>query len=208
MEDTLICPGKYVHSLRVDYLDNTREEIEIKLKKWAEKNDSIIHKYIAFEEKGETTQKLHLQGAVWTKQSLSNSVKNKMRNWWKRPKGHISFTIAKNVKSLVAYVSKDEGAYWTTLSETQIDLFPKWDNDPITTWKKNLEKKCKQLVSETNGKYEYCEAIIDYYTKNQKAPPTRNTLYKYMLRYHPQFTSSNYLVDLGMFKEPKQYNNY
>lgn len=199
MEDKHICPGLFCYSFRVDYQDTTAEDMRKKATAWLEKFE--IDEYILYEETSKEVKKLHFQGAVWVKHKRVMKLLTKMRNWWCRPKGAISLTIAKNVKNLTAYISKDGELSLNSLSNEQLGRFPLWETDQKKVWLKKLELKAKQLVSETNDKCDYCCALINFYTKNDKAPPTRNTLYKFLLRYHPSFEAHNYLTDLGMFRE-------
>lgn len=214
MEDTHVFENHFVYSFRVDYKNAnlqilSAEQMKASMEAFVSKYD--IPHYVCFEEVADITEKTHYQGAIWMSYKPTASHLTAMRNWWRRPKGGISLTKAKKLKSLLAYVKKDfTGDMNMLVTNIGIDIinvkFGTWEIDQKKVWLEKLELKCKQLVGETNGKYEYCEAIINYYTAHQKAPPTRNTLYKYMLRYHPEFNASAYLVDLGMFKTPYQPN--
>jgi hypothetical protein len=206
MEDTHIIPGYIAYSFRVDHQKETEEEMMESLIKFILKYD--VKKYIGYTEIAAKTKKLHIQACIWFETRLTENKKTAMRNFWQRPKGGISLAKAKNMKSLVAYVTKDDGKHIKNLTEEEFNRIPSWETDPKKVWMDKLEIKCKALVSETNGKIEYVHEIINYYTKNHKAPPTRNTLYKYLLRYHPDFGAEDYVHDLGMFREKKHiYNN-
>jgi len=212
MEDTHVFEDHFVYSFRVDYKTAnlelmTSEQMKEAMETFVSKYD--IPHYVCFEETADITQKTHYQGAIWLSHKATAKKLTAMRNWWGRQKGGISLTKAKKLKSLLAYVKKDfTGDMNMLVTNIGIDIinikFGTWEIDQKKVWLEKLEIKCQQLVGETNGKYQYCEAIIDFYTANSKAPPTRNTLYKYMLRYHPEFNASDYLVDLGMFKTPYQ----
>lgn len=208
MEDTHIIKGKFIYSFRVDYDGDTPEYMLARLKEWIEHFD--IAEYAIFSEISKKVKKLHYQGAVWTDTPRAKADLTKMRNWWGRSKGGISLAQAKNLKSLTAYVAKDGELTHNSLTKAQLALFPTWVTDLRKVWLKQLEQKAEQLVAETNGKYEYVHALINFYTKMKKAPPTRNTLYKFLLRYHPEFEASDYVNDLGMFREKvnKYESNY
>ncbi len=206
MEDKHIVKGQFCYSFRVDFCDTTTLEMRKKLMEWTEKFE--VSEYAVFEETSTQVKKLHYQGAVWFTTRRVSKLLTKMRNWWCRPKGGISLVIAKNVKSLTAYIAKDGVMTACSLTTAQLGLFSTWETDQKKVWLKTLELKAKQLVSETNDKCDYCRALIDFYTEMKKAPPTRNTLYKFLLRYHPQFEAQDYLHDLGMFREKTNYSNY
>ena len=226
MEDINTKKGCFMYSLRVDYMTETREQMIEKLHNWIEARKPAY--WCVCEERGAETGKLHLQGAVWYPSLISGGNKSACRNWWQRTKGHISFTNARDVESLKAYVTKDyskiketnkqglhekyipsENLMITNLTDEDLETFKKWEKDMKKVWLEKLEKKCKSIINEMDSLTpgQYVEAIVDYYTENKKAPPTRNTLYKFMLRYHPGFTAKDYIRDLGMFKT-EQYNTY
>lgn len=199
MEDTHIIKGYFVYSFRVDFNDTPEAEMLTKLQEWIEKFE--VSEYAIFTETSTIVKKLHYQGALWFSTRRVSKLLTKMRNWWGRSKGGISLTIAKNVKNLTAYIAKDGELTHNSLSKHQLNMFPTWETDLKKVWLKQLEQEAKQLVCTTNGKYEYCHALINFYTEMKKAPPTRNTLYKFLLRYHPHFEAPDYLNDLGMFRE-------
>lgn len=209
MEDKQIFKDHYVYSFRVDFLLNNIDQMQQDMKKFVDKYE--IPHYVCFQEEGNVTKKLHFQGALWFPYRLTTSAMMTMRNWWLRPKGGISFTKAKKLKSLLAYIKKDFNPYddscqlFTNIEMEIINQkFATWETDQKKVWLEKLEDKCKELADTTHSKENYVDRIIDYYTANAKAPPTRNTLYKFLLRYHPEFSAANYRHDLGMFKN----NNY
>ncbi len=124
-----------------------------------------------------------------------------MRQWWKRPKGGISLTKCKNLTSLVSYVSKDGNRPDTNLTLEQLALIPKWI---VYDWNYLLAKRLPELVKETNDQHGFCLAIVDFYTLNKRAPPNRACLFKHLLKYHPGFTSMDYISIQNIFPQ----NNY
>ncbi|GAC77819.1 replication protein, partial [uncultured marine virus] len=168
MEDNHIVKGQFCYSFRVDFNDTTSSSMRTRLTEWLEKFE--VSEYAIFSETSTKVKKLHYQGAVWFATRRVSKLLTKMRNWWGRQKGGISLVIAKNVKSLTAYIAKDGEMTASSLSQEQINLFPTWETDQKKVWLKQLELKAKQLVSETNGKCDYCHALINFYTEMKKAP--------------------------------------
>jgi len=207
MEDDTIVKKHYAYSFRVDYVHDCSKVMLTKLDEWLGKS-KVVHCLI-FTEIAEKTKKLHYQGIVWFKQKPTGKNLTKYRNWWCRPQGSISLVSAKKIISLSSYVAKDKEIIKTSLSPAQMALIPEWKLDQKKVWKDQVEEKAKQLVSETNGKYDYVNALVDYYIVSGKAPPTRNTIYKFLLRNHPDFDAADYIHDLGMFRQKvPQYSNY
>ncbi|GAC77861.1 replication protein, partial [uncultured marine virus] len=133
MEDKNIIPGTYAYSLRVDAKTGEYSKLTFvqqlleEFKQFYDRNDTLIH-YFIYIEQSTVVKKIHIQGILWTHAKLTPNELTKMRQWWKRPAGHISFCSARRVKSLAAYCSKDAGERSTNLSEDQIALIPKWLN--------------------------------------------------------------------------------
>lgn len=212
MEDKQIFKDHYVYSFRVDFLDNNNDQMQQNMKKFVDKYE--IPHYVCFQEEAKVTKKIHYQGALWFPYRVTTKGMMTMRNWWARPKGGISITKAKKLKSLLAYIKKDFNPQynpnnWLLFTNIDMDIinnqFGTWELDQKKVWLEKLEDKCKELAGTCYSKEHYVDSIIDFYTANAKAPPTRNTLYKFLLRYHPEFSAANYRKDLGMFKE---YHNY
>ncbi len=205
MEDTAIIPKHYAYSFRVDaqmleyskktFIQSLLEEFQ----KFYDRFDAINHYYIYIEQ-STVVKKTHIQGIVWAAKKQTPNELTKMRQWWKRPSGHISLCSAKKVKSLAAYCSKDKGERATNLSESQLLLIPTWVNEKLK-WTTKLKLFLVQQVSETNGVRDYAHELIKYYIDNGKAPPNRATIYKHLLRHHPQFDATDYCLQINLFKE-------
>ncbi|GAC77877.1 replication protein [uncultured marine virus] len=205
MEDTAIILNHYAYSLRVDaqMLEYTEKSLLQSLldefQKFYDRFDAINHYYIYIEQ-STVVKKTHIQGIVWTKNKLTANELTKARQWWKRPSGHISFTSAKKVKSLAAYCSKDAGERATNLSEDQLKKIPMWLNEK-QLWATKLKLFLVQKVAETNGVKDYAHAVIKYYIDMKKSPPNRATIYKHLLRHHPDFDATDYCLQINLFKE-------
>lgn len=208
MEDTTIVKGFYCYSFRVDYVAEGALTMIKRLREWLKKY-SVPH-YACVEEVADKTKKLHFQSIIWLKTKINEKVKTAMRNWWGREKGHISFTKAKKPKNLLSYINKtipdtQEGQSLktliiTNLTKEQLALAPKWIVDLKKVWKDELEIEAKSLATQDLGIQDYCCRLIDYYNLNNKTPPMRTTLYKFLLRYHHDFSSKDYFNEMGMFR--------
>ena len=103
MEDTLVKVGMFAYLLRVDISDNTV------VGKWLKHYKAPYYLYgMEVSPKG----KPHCQCIVWFSKKVNSA---KLRNWFKGKtlKTHqpYSFTVAKNVESLIKYCSKDGDVY-------------------------------------------------------------------------------------------------
>ena len=198
MEDTFICLGKWAYSFRID-----KSEVDLMNEvQWILNKTS---KYLLREEKGDKTNKVHLQGILWFPKKLCTKDTIKYRNHFRREKGGISFISAKKVKSLSAYCNKSEGELITNLTTFEISQIPKWLNQK-DIWKIELEKfltTISKRYNEPTQQQDFVITIIEYYIQHEKAPPNRNTLYKQLLKYYKFYTYTNYISDINLFS-----NNY
>lgn len=205
MQDSIIVPKHFAYSLRVDAkpqeynkFDKCKQLLK-EFKQFQERFTEINQHYIYIEQSA-VVDKTHIQGIVWTNKQLRHKDMSAMRAWWKRPAGHISFCSAKKIKSLASYCSKDLGECTTSLSETQLNKIPKWINAKAD-WKTKLQLFLTNEVSCTNGYKDYACEIIKFYITNSKAPPNRATIYKHLLRNHPDFDANDYARQINLFKE-------
>jgi len=53
-------------------------------------------------------------------------------------------------------------------------------------WTTKLKLFLQETVSSTKGVKDYAHEVIKYYIEHGKAPPNRATIYKHLLRYHPE----------------------
>lgn len=205
MEDKAIIPDHFAYSLRVDanmkeYNENSfLQSLLDEFQKFYDRFEPINHYYIYIEQ-STIVKKTHIQGIVWTKDKLSPNDLTKMRQWWKRPAGHISFCSAKKIKSLAAYCSKDDGERCTNLSQDQLKRIPLWVNEKLK-WTTKLKLFLQETVSSTNGVKDYAHECIVYYITHGKAPPNRATIYKHLLRHHPDFDATDYARQINLFKD-------
>lgn len=205
MQDSIIVPKHYAYSIRVDAKTQEYNSISKckqllkEFKQFQERFKAINQHYIYIEQSA-VVDKTHIQGIVWTIKPLKHKDMSSMRQWWKRPAGHISFCNAKKITSLASYCSKDLGECSTTLTESQLSLIPKWINSKAD-WKTKLKLFLTQEVASTNGYKDYACEIIRFYNTNSKAPPNRATIYKHLLRHHPDFDANDYARQINLFKE-------
>lgn len=205
MQDSIIVPNHYAYSLRVDAKTQEYNSISKckqllkEFKQFQERFSTIKHHFIYIEQSA-VVDKTHIQGILWTINQLKHKDMSAMRQWWKRPSGHISFVNAKKIKSLASYCSKDLGERSTSLSDHQLNLIPKWINAKAD-WKTKLQLFLTNEVACTNGFKDYACEIIKFYITNSKAPPNRATIYKHLLRNHPDFDANDYARQINLFKE-------
>ncbi len=211
MEDTLIVPTYFAYSIRVDKKTNLDYIASNKkyslLEEFKTFYDRLCPKsrYLCYIEQSTVVKKEHIQGIIWTPQQLLPKELTAHRQWWKRPSGGISLCSAKKVKNLASYVAKDKGENITNLSSEQLQLVPEW-KPHAKQWKHKLNKKLKELVSETNGLNDYTWSVVKFYLSNSKAPPNRATLYKHLLNNHPQFTPMDYISAINLFPQSNYQN--
>lgn len=205
MQDTKIIPNWHAYSLRVDqqpeeYGKNNSELLIQEYKKFLAKYSPIVGeiKYLCYIEQSKVVHKIHIQSIIWVKDKLPQKKMVGMRQWFRRPQGAISFTSAKNVKSLAAYCSKDNGYHITNLDQEQQDRLTTWENYQLA-WDKLLRKWLKESVSCYQTMSEYTCNMIDFYVKNQRAPPQRSVIYRNLLKYHPHFDSQKYMEHMNIF---------
>ena len=115
MEDAIIVKDFFAYSLRVDAKPRTYNDPPdnvLLLKEFQRFYDRLCPKsrYLVYIEQSKVVKKTHIQGILWFPKKLSNAETAANRAWWKRPKGGISFTNAKKIKSLSSYVGKDKGS--------------------------------------------------------------------------------------------------
>ncbi len=193
MEDTVICPGLYAYSFRIDRdQEQLFQEVE-----WLIPQTT---KYLMRREFGDETNKEHLQCILWFKNKLATKEILRIRNHFRREKGKISFISAKKVKSLAAYCNKSEGDLQTNLTTLEFSRIEKWKNlDDV--WKDELHQFLRQLstIYYCSDYGAFCNKIVIFYLENGKSPPNRNTLYKHLLNYHENYNSEQYLQDISLF---------
>lgn len=209
MEDSIIVKDFYAYSLRVDAKPRTYNDPSdniLLLKEFQRFYDRLCPKsrYLVYIEQSKVVKKTHIQGILWLPSKQSTTETAASRAWWKRPKGGISFTSAKKIKSLCSYVGKDKGSNITNLNPEQLSRITEW-KDHKELWTVKLDKQLQLLVSETNGVFDYAHSVIEFYIANSKAPPNRATLYKHLLRHHPQFTTDDYCSCINLFPQKQNY---
>ncbi len=203
MEDTIIKPGLYAYSFRVD-VDNTSDMSQVMsfLKKYNVKN------YIIGAETS-TLGKPHFQCILWFAEKINTT---KLRNWWKgktaKTKQPVSLTSAKKIRSLGKYTTKEKN-FITNLTQEEIQLIGEWSPKvKQAEWSALLDehaKKFRQECDEIDAYYQaaydtdyrhselmaFLSFMLDFYKKNQKRP-SRATL-QYLAWKHGHM-SNNFLI--------------
>ena len=126
-------------------------------------------------------------------------------------KNSISFTDAKKIVNLSAYVMKDADEHYkemeliSSLSDEKREMIPQWltKNAMKLKFDKGLEEAIENeiIVQDDYGRYPNMvtavKSIIEYYLKANHAPPTKMKLFKLLLMYHPEYTIDDYLQAIG-----------
>lgn len=188
MEDTVIKPGLYAYSFRVDLeLDTGLTRIMEFIKKY-----DVKHYIVGAEISN--LGKQHFQSILWFDQKINSA---KLRNWWTgktlATKQPVSLTSAKKIKNLGKYTMKDKN-YITNLSKEEISLIGKWSpRVKAADWSRILDEHAKKFDSSNvemytkpteYGQYAYntdapliafLAYMLDFYKANDKRP-SRATL--------------------------------
>ncbi len=161
-------------------------------------------------------------------QKEKNKLKAKYFRENRDSKNSISFTDAKKIVNLSSYVFKDQQHYqdlikdnqeqnmqghltnhtfMTTLTYQQVSLIPKWltKEKMKAQWKKELEEHILFTISEDIYGHRpsiitTAQSIVTFHIQQDHPPPSRMMLYKLLLRYHPSYTTDNYLTDIGFIQ--------
>lgn len=185
-----------------------------------------VEKYFISHEIGEKTKKLHYQGIIFVKKELKDNCRNKIRYYFKtripsKNKQPVSITAARDPIGMIAYVCKSVSlSAWltdhlsctwpncpppigqtghsviTNYSYEEIKCIPEW-NDTTKQYNFAIAKILKDLTPDNK---EFCKKIIRCYIRYEKSPPTKQMLYKYLLK-SKRMSTSQYLIEIGMFGE-------
>lgn len=199
---------EHVYSFRVDKNEDQTEnefkkEVQTRIEQW--QDNGIVINYLIGWEYAEITQKFHAQGALQIDHELTAKERCKYRNIWKRKSGQISLVKAKK-KSIWSYCKKD-GDIWTTFNETQLNKIEAWI--PKKEYKKTENKKKMDIIDEQIQNVEahikedyryYAESIVKIGMNNGKLF-NKNQIYKYLLKYCPNFTEREYMHHIGLFRD-------
>ena len=203
MIDNNISKGNWAYQFRVDIL-TTLEEYQEQLGKMLTEQE--FADWICCLEKGEKTNKLHYQCILWHKdkfhtnkmQALKSKYFRKNRN----QRNAISFTDAKKIVNLSSYVMKDnekENEVISSLTIEQREKIPKWLTKEAmkNKWKNEVEEYmeliCREPVCDTI--YNTMKHLIKYYLHHDHAPPNKHTVYKLLLKHHPEYNIMRYIND-------------
>lgn len=184
MEDTKLFNEKlFVYQHRIDAPHNCGEEIVKHCKEHPE------CKYYLFGKEKKNDGSDHYQGILFlTRKMVTNkehmSWRNvKTRKWVYQHRNAVSFTKAKNVKSLAKYCNNKEGhGVITNLTATQLTKIGEWENDIKAQQKNDREQRDQRLRELMKDKvhqyYSYVEAYQDLaecaYVAYERLPPMRS----------------------------------
>ena len=215
MKDNIIFPGLYAFQFRVDFIKKRDSANYVRIDSYDEityeyyydrvkkflKNFSQYHIYI---EKGEKSQKIHLQGILWshikytTKVFVSLKAKYFIRN--RKIKNSCSITDANKILELSAYCSKGaiDNLKFSTLSADQISLIPKWKKSyTAAQWKQMVREKIDEIKGQSANNF--VVSICEFYWENERRQPTRAQLIYYLGLYHEEYSAQDYINTLGLF---------
>lgn len=211
MLDLTISPNNHAYQFRVDILNpDTSGNYAIQLCKMLTEEE--FQDWICSYEIAPVSNKKHYQCILWHKKLLSQKERNRLKaKYFRRNRdtnNSISFTCAKKITNLSSYVMKDcsQNEIITTLSLEKREKIPKWltKNAIKSKWLKEVEDEILLICSlDVYGHYptiyETVRKIIKFYIENDHPPPSRMTILKYLLKYHPNYSISNYIDDTYIF---------
>lgn len=221
MKDNIIFPGLYAFQFRLDFIKKRDSADYVRIDSYDEttyeyyyervrkflKNFSQYHIYI---EKGEKSQKIHLQGILWShikytqKVFVSLKAKYFLRN--RKIKNSCSITDANKILELSAYCSKGaiDNLKFSTLSAEQISLIPKWKKSySASQWKQMVREKIESIKH--YPKTTFLVKLIDYYWENERRQPTRAQLIFYLGLYHEEYSAMDYINTLRLWDSGTSY---
>jgi len=212
MLDQTISKNNHAYQFRVDVLTDI-SDYKIKIAEMLTQEE--FSDWICCLEIGDKSKKLHYQCIIWNKKLLSTKQRNTIKAKYFRinrdSKNSISFTDAKKIYNLASYVLKEnnlenESHIITTLSPERRNLIPKWlsKNAIKSKWKQDLEDEILLIVSlDCFGRYpsiyDTVSKIITFYIEQEHPPPNRQMLYKHLLKYHPEYTITDYINSINIF---------
>lgn len=212
-KDEIVVPGYYAYLLRIDYLDNTQEDIIKMLDKFIDNEN--IEAFHIYEEISKKVKKLHIQAIVWSDRiytpTMCQTVKRKYfkKIINKKPRG-VAFTDARKPQNLAAYSAKDQEEIMSSLSEEELGRIPRWKNIKEykdREFKDNLKKWFKE-----NSHLPLRKFMVDLtqlHWDNNRAQPARHTMIKYLGIHHPDYSAETYIESLGIipFHIQNAYND-
>jgi hypothetical protein len=209
-KDEIVVPGYYAYLLRVDYLDNSQEEIIKMLDKFIE--DENIEAFHIYEEVATKTKKLHIQAIVWSDRIYTPKMSQQVKRTYfkkiynKKPRG-IAFTDARKPQNLASYSMKDQEEIMSSLSQEELDRIPRWKNIKEykdKEFKDNLKIKMKEMKD-----YDITSFMMEVtriHWENERAQPARHTMIKYLGIYNKNYTVEDYVDSLGITHKQEKYN--
>ena len=195
------------YQLRVDgpTTSDTIKCMEEFLKNWE------VQKYLIAHEIGKKTKKLHFQGIIFSKKELKDNCRNKIRYYFKTrmPKTNarqpVSITKARDVPNLESYCKKTENIILTNYTAKELSDIPEWKD--IDRHKDAVWKYIREDSKEHNNS-KFCRKLVKIYIEHDKQPPTKNMLYKYLLK-TKRISAREYLGEIGIrFCEYAEENEY
>lgn len=212
MLDNTISPGNYAYQFRVDILTTTNE-YQNKICNMLTEEE--FADWVCSYEIGAETGKPHYQCILWSSNPLSQKERNRIKAKYFRKnrdsKNSISFTDAKKISNLTAYVMKDASQHSQemelicSLSPEKREKIPEWltKNGLRQKFEKELETELVEniIVQDSYGRYpsmlSTAKSIVEYYLKEDHAPPGRAKLFKLLLKHHPEYLIEDYLTSIS-----------
>ena len=200
--DEIVVPGFYAYLLRIDYLDNSQEEIISMLEHFIE--EEKIEAFHCFEEVSKIVKKLHIQAIVWSDKIYTPTMcQAAKRKYFKKiydvRTSAVAFTDAKKPQNLASYSQKDNTMIMTNLSDEDITKIPIWKN--IKSYKdKEFKDNLKKWFKDNSSLplQEFMIRLTKYHWDNGRAQPARHTMIKYLGIHHPHYSAAMYVSSLGI----------
>lgn len=166
-----------------------------------------VERFLISHEIGEKTKKPHYQGIIYTKKELKDNCRNKIRYYFKtrikaKTRQPVSITKAKNIQSLEAYCMKTGNIRLTNYTKGELSDIPEWQD------KDNFKRQIIKLLEDSKPtNVAFARRIVRTYINNDKQPPSKQMIYKYLLK-SKRMSTAQYLREIGMFGEWSTAHDY
>jgi hypothetical protein len=209
-KDMTVVPGYYAYLLRVDYLDQTQEQIIKMLEYFIDEEE--IYAYHIFEEVAKVTKKIHIQSIVWSDKNYNPTERQRCKRTYfkevyEQGSSHVAFTNAKKPQNLASYSAKDMEMIQSNLTEEELKRIPEWQDTKEyrdKQWQNEKEKKYKSLAKLPIR--EFMIEITKFHWNNKRQQPARNQMIKILGIYHKDYTAEDYIESLNIL--PTEYSTY
>ena len=212
MEDTVVLKQHYIYMFRLDiiYVEN-HTPLESRLIQYFEKYN--ICNWLGKKGKGEKTQKLHWQMAIWSEHKKTNKEIVAMRKYWTDRLGKATCAIksGRKIESLCSYSTKEEGCLITNLPNEVQDRIPKWKNK--TAEKILFQDRLKSFIEDNDlankSKISFAYNVMEYYKQHDRRPTRANM--QYLLWKYNKLETNQLLEQWGLIngynQEYEEINN-